>query len=137
MKNALQSLREAIPKQDWELATRCCKRAMDIEQDVIEGAFAARVVVSPRSRVSVSEYISPHLNLFFAASSKPSSENPLPPPQALSTLRSQLLETFKEEFQKAADSRDEQSTSRFFKLFPTIGAEVSTRWWVIMNGGGN
>lgn len=54
---------------------------------------------------------------------QPTSENPLPPPQALQTLRTELLDTFKEEFQKAAASRDEQSTSRFFKLFPTIGAE--------------
>ena len=43
--SALQSLREAIPKGDWELATRCCKRAMDVKRDVLESPFSARVIV--------------------------------------------------------------------------------------------
>lgn len=73
-------------------------------------------------------YVEQSLLLFKADSSRyqPTSENPLPPPQALAALRTELLDTFKEEFQKAAASRDEQTTSRFFKLFPTIGAEVSS-----------
>lgn len=45
--NALQAMREAIPTQDWETATRACKRAMDIPDAVTSGAFAARVIVSP------------------------------------------------------------------------------------------
>jgi len=45
--SALQSLREAIPKGDWELATRCCKRAMDVKRDVLDSPFSARVIVCP------------------------------------------------------------------------------------------
>jgi hypothetical protein len=53
LQSALQSLREAIPKGDWELATRCCKRAMDVRRDVLESPFSARVIVCP-------EPIAPH-----------------------------------------------------------------------------
>lgn len=97
LKLALSNLREAIPKNDWEVATRCCRRAMDLREDVITGPFAARVI--------------------------PSSDDPHPPPQALDELRNTLLETFKERFKDAAEKKDEQNTSRFFKLFPMIGAE--------------
>lgn len=56
---------------------------------------------------------------------QPTSSDPSPPPQALRELRQQLLTTFKREFEEASSKKDEQATSRFFKLFPMIGAEVS------------
>ncbi|GHJ84675.1 hypothetical protein NliqN6_1077 [Naganishia liquefaciens] len=96
-KNALQAMREAIPKEDWETATRACKRAMDIPSVVIGGAFAARVIPTPA--------------------------DPSPPPVQLDALRTRLLDTFSTEFRAAAEARDEQGTSRFFRLFPLIGAE--------------
>jgi hypothetical protein len=49
--------------------------------------------------------------------------DPTPPPAQLAELRQSLLETFATEFRRAADARDEQGTSRFFRLFPMIGAE--------------
>lgn len=43
--NALQSLTSAIAKNDWESASRACRRAMDVRKEVIEGGFAGAVVV--------------------------------------------------------------------------------------------
>lgn len=40
-------MRDSIPQEDWETATRACKRAMDIPSAVTGGAFAARVIVCP------------------------------------------------------------------------------------------
>jgi len=34
-----------IAKQDWESASRACKRAMSIRKDVLDGGFAGGVVV--------------------------------------------------------------------------------------------
>jgi hypothetical protein len=121
--SALQSLREAIPKGDWELATRCCKRAMGIREEVIESAFSARVIVScwvSTGSLSSSDFVLRTFHEF-----QPTSSDPSPPPQALRELRQQLLTTFKREFEEASSKKDEQATSRFFKLFPMIGAEVS------------
>lgn len=58
--------------------------------------------------------------------SQPSSSDPLPPAQALQSLRDSLLVTFKAEFKAAAELKDEQATSRYFKLFPVIDAKVSS-----------
>lgn len=110
--NALQTLETAIEKQDWELATRACKRAMSVRPEVIDGNFAGGVVVSLKSVTS-------SLSL-----RKPTSNSPLPPPQALSTLRQTLLDTFQREFDAAGARKDEQAVSRFFRLWPGIGAEV-------------
>lgn len=38
-------------------------------------------------------------------------------------LRDTLLDTFATRFRSAAEARDEQGTSRFFRLFPMVGAE--------------
>lgn len=54
---------------------------------------------------------------------QPTAESPLPPAQALQTAREQLLEIFRQQFQKASTERDAAATSRFFKLFPAIGWE--------------
>ncbi|KAJ9115023.1 hypothetical protein QFC22_005351 [Naganishia vaughanmartiniae] len=90
-------MRDSIPQEDWETATRACKRAMDIPSSVTGGAFAARVIPTPM--------------------------DPSPPPAQLSALRDSLLGTFSSHFRSAAEARDEQGTSRFFRLFPMIGAE--------------
>ncbi|KAJ9104524.1 hypothetical protein QFC21_002020 [Naganishia friedmannii] len=94
-RNALQTMRDSIPQEDWETATRACKRAMDIPSIVTGGVFAAR----------------------------PTPMDPSPPPAQLSALRDSLLATFSSQFRSAAEARDEQGTSRFFRLFPMIGAE--------------
>lgn len=46
LKASLEGLRNAIREKDWELAARSCRRAMDVPEEVLEGAFASRVVVS-------------------------------------------------------------------------------------------
>lgn len=49
--------------------------------------------------------------------------DPAPPAAQLAELRQTLLDTFAHAFREAAEQRDEQGTSRFFRLFPMIGAE--------------
>ncbi|WWC58480.1 uncharacterized protein I303_101023 [Kwoniella dejecticola CBS 10117] len=97
LKNALYTLSAAIVKQDWESASRACRRAMSVRKQVIEGGFAGGVVPTP--------------------------QYPLPPSQTLQELRQVLLHTFRTEFDAAAERRDEQNVSRFFRLWPGIGAE--------------
>lgn len=46
LKNSLANLRGYIEKHDWENAARACRRAMDVQPDVLNGGFAATVVVS-------------------------------------------------------------------------------------------
>ncbi|WWD17778.1 hypothetical protein CI109_102219 [Kwoniella shandongensis] len=97
LKNALQTLSNAISKEDWESASRACRRAMNVRKEVIEGDFAGGVVPTPQF--------------------------PLPPTQTLEELRDALLYTFRTEFNAAAERKDEQNVSRFFRLWPGIGAE--------------
>ena len=47
-----------------------------------------------------------------------------PPPQLLDELRDILVQRFRTEFDSAADRKDEQGVSRFFRLWPGIGAET-------------
>jgi hypothetical protein len=44
--NSLQTLATAIDKADWESASRACRRAMTVRQEVIDGGYAGAVVVS-------------------------------------------------------------------------------------------
>ncbi|KAK4683669.1 conserved oligomeric Golgi complex subunit 4, partial [Tremellales sp. Uapishka_1] len=97
LKNSLQTLSAAIDKADWESASRACRRAMSVRREVLDGGFAGGVVPTP--------------------------QNPLPPPQQLQELRDILLQTFRTEFDAAAAAKDEQGVSRFFRLWPGIGAE--------------
>nr|XP_019000435.1 uncharacterized protein I203_06849 [Kwoniella mangroviensis CBS 8507]OCF63896.1 hypothetical protein I203_06849 [Kwoniella mangroviensis CBS 8507] len=97
LKNALYTLSAAIAKSDWESASRACRRAMSVRKEVIEGGFAGGVVPTP--------------------------QYPLPPAQTLQELREILLHTFRTEFDAAAERKDEQNVSRFFRLWPGIGAE--------------
>jgi hypothetical protein len=97
LKNALATLEGAIDKADWEGAARACRRAMTVRDEVTQGGFAGSVVPTP--------------------------QNPLPPPQQLAELRGVLLRTFRQEFDAAAERRDEHEVSRYFRLWPGIGAE--------------
>ncbi|KAK8866022.1 hypothetical protein IAR55_001173 [Kwoniella newhampshirensis] len=97
LKNALQTLSNAIAKDDWESASRACRRAMSVRTEVIQGGFAGGVVPTPQF--------------------------PLPPAQTLEELRNVLLYTFRTAFNAAAERKDEQNVSRFFRLWPGIGAE--------------
>ncbi|ORX36086.1 COG4 transport protein-domain-containing protein [Kockovaella imperatae] len=97
LKNALQTLASAMSQQDWESASRACKRAMDIRSEVINGGYAGAVVPTP--------------------------QQPLPPAQFLEESRATLLQTFRSEFDAAAVRKDEQGVSRYFRLWPGIGAE--------------
>lgn len=54
---------------------------------------------------------------------QPTPQYPLPPAQTLQELRDVLLHTFRTEFDAAAERKDEQNVSRFFRLWPGIGAE--------------
>ncbi|EIN07598.1 COG4-domain-containing protein [Punctularia strigosozonata HHB-11173 SS5] len=98
LKSSLAELRSSMERKDWEAASRHCARAMHLPPDVISGPFAEKAV--------------------------PSSEDPRPPAQALQAAREELLEVFRREFQAASALRDAVATSRFFKLFPTIGWET-------------
>ncbi|BEI80430.1 hypothetical protein CcaverHIS002_0109590 [Cutaneotrichosporon cavernicola] len=97
LKSALAALEVAIDKADWEGAARACRRAMSVRDTITEGGFAGSVVPTP--------------------------QNPLPPPQQLAELRDFLLHTFRQEFDSAAERRDEHEVSRYFRLWPGIGAE--------------
>jgi hypothetical protein len=54
---------------------------------------------------------------------QPTPQQPIPPHQLLEELRDILLQTFRTEFDSAAERKDEQGVSRFFRLWPGIGAE--------------
>ncbi|KZV88864.1 COG4-domain-containing protein [Exidia glandulosa HHB12029] len=95
LKSSLSALYDAIDRGDWEAAARHCARVMAIPHDVLHGQFAASAV--------------------------PTSELPLPPPQSLQAARDTLLYNFQTHFDKAARARDAAATSRFFKLFPSVG----------------
>lgn len=54
---------------------------------------------------------------------QPTPQYPQPPSQQLSEFRDILLHTFRTEFNAAAEKKDQQGVSRFFRLWPEIGAE--------------
>ncbi|KAF5324851.1 hypothetical protein D9611_004444 [Ephemerocybe angulata] len=97
LKSSLAALQSAIDAQDWESATTHCAKAMSLPADVVSGPFAETAV--------------------------PTSESHLPPAQTLQGQREKLLEIFKRKFDEASKSRDSTATTRFFKLFPSIGWE--------------
>ncbi|ETW85599.1 hypothetical protein HETIRDRAFT_470679 [Heterobasidion irregulare TC 32-1] len=98
LKVSLLSMQASIESQDWESATRYCARAMALPDEVISGAFAEVAV--------------------------PTSESHLPPTQTLQAAREHLLDVFTSQFDAATKSRDAVATTRFFKLFPSIGWEA-------------
>ncbi|CCM06080.1 uncharacterized protein FIBRA_08327 [Fibroporia radiculosa] len=98
LKSSLAELQSSMESKDWESATRHCARAMALPAEVVAGAFAEMAV--------------------------PTSESHLPPAQTLQAAREELLAIFRQEFDRASQSRDAAATSRFFKLFPAIGWEV-------------
>jgi hypothetical protein len=55
---------------------------------------------------------------------QPTAESHLPPAQTLQAAREQLLSIFRSHFEQASRSRDAAATTRYFKLFPTIGWEA-------------
>ncbi|KAF9002038.1 COG4 transport protein-domain-containing protein [Cyathus striatus] len=97
LKASLAELQVAINSQDWETAARHCSRIMSLPDEVISGAFAEIAV--------------------------PTGDNPSPPHQVLRHLKEKLLYIFRENFKEATKLRDSTATSRFFKLFPSIGFE--------------
>jgi hypothetical protein len=54
---------------------------------------------------------------------QPTPQYPQPPAQQLAELRDILLHTFRTEFDAAAEKKDQAGVSRFFRLWPGIGAE--------------
>lgn len=100
LKDALGQLFHAIDRADWEAATRHVQRANAIDQDFITSRFAEAVV--------------------------PTADIPDPPSIALHNFTNQLIEIFLRSFEAAARSKDEATTTRFFKLFPLLGPEAST-----------
>ncbi|KAG2747471.1 COG4-domain-containing protein [Suillus brevipes Sb2] len=98
LKSSLTQLQSCIENQDWESAARCCARAMSLPLTIISGPFAESVV--------------------------PTAESHLPPVQTLQAAREQLLSIFRSHFEQASRSRDAAATTRYFKLFPTIGWEA-------------
>lgn len=80
--------------QDWETAAGYLSRASKIPDEVIDGAFAARVV--------------------------PTAEVPDPPRTTLENASESLCGLFQREFDKAVRENDGSKITRFFKLFPLI-----------------
>lgn len=74
-----------------------------------------RILPINLGRLSYSTAVLPH--------TQPTPQQPQPPPQLLFELRDILLQTFRTEFDAAAIRKDEQAVSRFFRLWPGIGAE--------------
>ncbi|TFK42862.1 COG4 transport protein-domain-containing protein [Crucibulum laeve] len=97
LKSSLSALHTSIDSYDWESAARHCARAMTLPLDVISGPFSEMAV--------------------------PTTESHLPPAVTLQTARETLLSVFLQNFETASRSRDSAATSRFFKLFPSIGWE--------------
>lgn len=81
--------------QDWEAAAGYISRASRIDEKIIEGQFAARVV--------------------------PSVEVPDAPSVTLENAKESLCGLFLREFERAAAEGDGARVTRFFKLFPLIG----------------
>lgn len=80
--------------QDWETAAGYLSRASNIPDEVIDGAFAARIV--------------------------PTSEVPDAPRVTLENASEALCGLFQREFEKAVKESDGGKITRFFKLFPLI-----------------
>ncbi|KAK5946259.1 Golgi transport complex subunit 4 [Knufia obscura] len=80
--------------QDWETAAGYLSRASKIPDEVIDGAFAARVV--------------------------PTAEVPDAPRVTLENASESLCGLFQREFDKAVKENDGSKITRFFKLFPLI-----------------
>lgn len=80
--------------QDWETAAAYLARASKIPKEVIEGAFAARVV--------------------------PTEEVPDAPQITLNNASEALSGLFQREFEKAVKEGDGAKVTKFFKLFPLI-----------------
>ncbi|KAF8919450.1 COG4 transport protein-domain-containing protein [Mucidula mucida] len=97
LRSSLSALQASIETKDWESASRHCARVMSLPPEVISGPFAEFAV--------------------------PTSESHLPPAQTLQAAREHLLSIFQRNFEEASRSRDSAATSRFFKLFPSIGWE--------------
>lgn len=93
--------------QDWETAAGYLSRASKIPNEVVDGAFAARVV--------------------------PTAEVPESPRVTLENASESLCGLFQREFDKAVKDNDSARTTRFFKLFPLInksevGLDVYSRY---------
>ena len=80
--------------QDWETAASYLSRASQLPKEVVEGAFAARVV--------------------------PTVEVPDVPTVTLNNASESLCGLFLREFDKAVKDNDGPRVTRFFKLFPMI-----------------
>jgi conserved oligomeric Golgi complex subunit 4 len=81
--------------QDWETAASYLSRASKIPKEVVNGAFAARIV--------------------------PTAEVPDAPNITLENASESLCGLFLREFDKAVKDNDGSRIARYFKLFPLIG----------------
>ncbi|CAH7672834.1 COG4 transport protein-domain-containing protein [Phakopsora pachyrhizi] len=99
LKDAFGQIFQAIERMDWEVATRHVQRANALDKDFLISKFAEAVV--------------------------PTADIPDPPLVALDNFIVQLTEIFLRSFESAARSKDEATTTRFFKLFPLLGLDAS------------
>ena len=81
--------------QDWETAASYLNRASKIPNEIVNGAFAEKIV--------------------------PTAEVPDPPKVTLEQAAESLRGLFLREFEKAAQEGNGTRVTRFFKLFPLIG----------------
>ncbi|BFZ58012.1 Golgi transport complex subunit 4 [Savitreella phatthalungensis] len=94
LRRCVRGLHEAMESRAWETAAEHIERAHAVPDDIARGGFAIQMV--------------------------PTAEAPLEPMQTVREAADSLLVLFEREFQAAANKRDLQQITRFFKLFPQI-----------------
>lgn len=97
LKSNVLGIQDAMDSRDWERAAKHVHSAYELPKELIDGEFAKAMV--------------------------PTSEIPDFPNETLAAAVESLGELFLREFGKAADSKDMENVTRYFKLFPLIGRE--------------
>lgn len=97
LKSSVHGARAAMDTRDWDRAARYINKARSLPEPLINGEFARAMV--------------------------PTAEFPDYPEETLLESSKSLGAIFLREFGKAADTKDMESLTRYFKLFPLIGQE--------------
>ncbi|MDN6572580.1 MAG: conserved oligomeric Golgi complex subunit 4, partial [Staphylococcus equorum] len=97
LKDSISGCHNAMEHRDWEKAAQYVHQAMSLPDDLVDGEFAKAKV--------------------------PSIELPVYPRDSINEAANSLGALFMREFQKAANNKDMENLTRYFKLFPLCGQE--------------
>lgn len=97
LKSSVQGVQAAIDTRDWDRAAWYMSKARDLPPALVTGKFAKAMV--------------------------PTAEFPDYPEETLTEASKSLGAIFLREFNKAAQEKDMETLTRYFKLFPLIGQE--------------